>query len=276
MSTLFDEVLNLLTKGDREELRQHQREWLKERLDCDDDFICTKAAYIQRIHRLNSVSFRIREKANARDSGEQCRVADPEPPLNVRTTPNGSVVGALSNDTRVVVLDYNPNKTWAFVGRYEDRSPVGWVFTEYLDCKDGSHTSRQATTYSCSLVRQFPKREKEEKDPVIGTTVIVAHDNIKHNVLDIEIQYKLRSGIIHKRHEQYRDYKTSITRGEDSTSWRWSGVLAINHSLLMKGEFIESVEGAEISSASYTEQLTANGRLDWAGVWSCSNTNEDE
>ena len=44
--------------------------------------------------------------------------------------------------------------------------------------------------------------------------------------------------------------------------------LAANHSLSMKGEFIESGEGAEVSS--YTEQLTANGKLDWVGVWSCS------
>jgi hypothetical protein len=32
----------------------------------------------------------------------------------------------------VVVLDYNANKSWVFVGRHEDRSPIGWVYREYL------------------------------------------------------------------------------------------------------------------------------------------------
>ena|SRR5436190_8388826 len=98
MSTLFNNVLDSLSNTDRQELRTSQREWLKERLDCGDDFICTKSAYAQRIDRLNSVLLRLRQKANA-ENGSQCSVADPLPPLNVRTTPNGSIVGSLSNNT---------------------------------------------------------------------------------------------------------------------------------------------------------------------------------
>jgi hypothetical protein len=43
---------------------------------------------------------------NARQVDE-CSVSDPSPPLNVRTTPNGSIVSSMHNGTRVVVLDYN-------------------------------------------------------------------------------------------------------------------------------------------------------------------------
>src|SRR5262245_35467657 len=58
-------------------------------------------------------------------------------PLNVRTTPNGNIVGTLSNGTLVNILDRPSNvrgRTWVYVGRYEDRVPIGWVYRDYLDC----------------------------------------------------------------------------------------------------------------------------------------------
>jgi hypothetical protein len=81
------------------------------------------------------------------------------------------------------------------------------------------------------------------------------------------VHHRLESGVIHKRHEQYRNYRTSFKRGEDSISWRWTGILATNRALSMNGEFIEAGEGA--ATSFYTEQLSANGKLDWVGVWSC-------
>lgn len=56
----------------------------------------------------------------------------------------------------------------------------------------------------------------------------------------------------------------SVKSGEDSTTWSWTDVLATNKALSMKGE----LTGGE-GKYSYTEQLTANGRLDWVAVWSC-------
>jgi len=129
MADLFNSVLSRLDNTARQELQNSQRRWLKERLDCGDDFICTKEAYSERIETLKSVL------ANLSGAVEQCRVSDPEPPLNVRATPNGTKVGSLSNGTMVVVLDHNANKSWVFVGRHEDRSPIGWVYREYLNCR---------------------------------------------------------------------------------------------------------------------------------------------
>jgi hypothetical protein len=74
-------------------------------------------------------------EASAQD---RCRVMDPTgTPLNVRTAPDGNVVGTLSNGTLVKILDRPSNvreRTWVYVGRYEDRVPIGWVYRNYLDC----------------------------------------------------------------------------------------------------------------------------------------------
>jgi uncharacterized protein YecT (DUF1311 family) len=55
MAELFEGVLNPLNSADRQELKNSQRHWLKERLDCGDDFLCTKEVYSEHIERLNSV-----------------------------------------------------------------------------------------------------------------------------------------------------------------------------------------------------------------------------
>ena len=67
-------------------------------------------------------------------SVSQCIVADFDPPLNVRTTPNGTIISALPNGTSVIPLDYSESETWVFVGKPEDGSAIGWVFRKYLDC----------------------------------------------------------------------------------------------------------------------------------------------
>lgn len=67
----------------------------------------------------------------------RCRVADPTgTPLNVRTVPNGAIIGTLSNGTTVTILDNSASqgKAWAFVARAEDQLHLGWVFRDYLDC----------------------------------------------------------------------------------------------------------------------------------------------
>ena len=274
MVAVFDTLMNLLNSGDRQQLRTHQREWLKDRLDCDDDFICTKRAYTERIERLNSVLAKVRNNTNTNQPA-QCRVSDPNPPLNVRTTPNGSIVGTLSNGTLVTVLDYSPNKPWVYVGRYEDRFPIGWVYREYLDCmpsnrNDSSSLLPRFTSYICYVLHDFQVPQKPDKDPVIETTVIVTDDDRLARFRGIEVQHKLQSGMIHKRHEQYRNYRTSIQTGREGASWNWTGVLASNPAISMKGGLVAGESG----TVFYTERLTANGKLDSAGIWSCYTKNE--
>ena len=66
-----------------------------------------------------------------------CVVADPTgTPLNVRAAPNGSILGALFNGTRVSVLNVVADRSgerWAYI------APVGpgkrgYVFRKFLDC----------------------------------------------------------------------------------------------------------------------------------------------
>ncbi len=74
---------------------------------------------------------------------EVCRVVDPtNTPLNVRTAPDGKIVGTLSKGAQVTALDHSwyHGKDWVFVGRAEDRTPIGWVFRAYLDCHLGDTT----------------------------------------------------------------------------------------------------------------------------------------
>jgi hypothetical protein len=110
------------------------------------------------------------------------------------------------------------------------------------------------------VTKRFPEPQQQEKDPVVGTTVTVANDRPPK----IEVIHRLASGEIRRRNDQYRDIKTSVRTGEDSVTWSWTGILATNTSLSMKGE----LSGGE-GQYSYSEQMTANGKLDWAAVWSC-------
>lgn len=80
-----------------------------------------------------------------------CRVMDPTTtPLNIRTSPNGRIVGTLDNGVLVSVLDRSIERSrpWVYVGRYEDHSPIGWVFREYIDCEKPHVTVRKHFTCS--------------------------------------------------------------------------------------------------------------------------------
>ena len=68
--------------------------------------------------------------------GYECVVAGPTgTPLNVRDRPNGTIFGALHNDTRVIVTDSTvaSGKVWSKVVPVE-AGKAGWVFRSYLDC----------------------------------------------------------------------------------------------------------------------------------------------
>ena len=64
MVVLYDDLITYLNRDDQEELKQSQRRWLKARLDCDDDFLCTKRAYTERIERLAIVLERVRDRSS--------------------------------------------------------------------------------------------------------------------------------------------------------------------------------------------------------------------
>jgi len=77
----------------------------------------------------------------AQADDQTCRVMDPTgTPLNVRTIPNGHIVGTLTNGEQVTVLDRTSDrrgKVWVYVGNYEDNKPIGWVFREFIVCRVG-------------------------------------------------------------------------------------------------------------------------------------------
>jgi hypothetical protein len=77
-----------------------------------------------------------------------CRIADPtSTPLNVRTTPNGRIVGALENGISVTILEQKSSKgqAWVYVGNADTRSPIGWVFRDYVRCQPEATLVRTAT-----------------------------------------------------------------------------------------------------------------------------------
>ena len=64
-----------------------------------------------------------------------CAVADPTgTPLNVRSSPNGTILGALHNDTIVMIKETATvgGQKWARV--LPNGGKQGWVYRDYLDC----------------------------------------------------------------------------------------------------------------------------------------------
>jgi hypothetical protein len=68
----------------------------------------------------------------------RCRVLDPtETPLNVRTSPNGPVIGTLPNGILVSVVDHTADdrgRPWVYVVTYDGGHPIGWIFREFIAC----------------------------------------------------------------------------------------------------------------------------------------------
>ncbi|MBR1226373.1 MULTISPECIES: SH3 domain-containing protein [unclassified Bradyrhizobium] len=71
-----------------------------------------------------------------RDSNT-CVVADPTgTPLNIRTSPNGKIVGKIANGERIRISDQTTEngKQWAYISNAASR-PIGWVFRKFLVCR---------------------------------------------------------------------------------------------------------------------------------------------
>jgi hypothetical protein len=66
-----------------------------------------------------------------------CVVADPTgTPLNIRTSPNGKIVGKIGNGERVRISEQTTEdgKQWAYISNAASR-PMGWVFRKFLRCR---------------------------------------------------------------------------------------------------------------------------------------------
>jgi hypothetical protein len=79
----------------------------------------------------------VRRKDASRTSKKSCVIADPTgTPLNVRSRPNGSILGSLFNDREVFITDMAEvgGRKWAKVVPLGE-GKAGWVFRDYLTCK---------------------------------------------------------------------------------------------------------------------------------------------
>lgn len=67
----------------------------------------------------------------------RCKVTDPTgTPLNVRDGPNGKITGTIKNGALVTILNTveQGGKPWVFVGDYQTKKEIGWVFREFVSC----------------------------------------------------------------------------------------------------------------------------------------------
>jgi hypothetical protein len=68
----------------------------------------------------------------------RCRVLDPTgTPLNIRTSPNGNIIGTLRNGLLVSIIDSTNDdrgRPWALVAQFETGRRIGWVFREFIAC----------------------------------------------------------------------------------------------------------------------------------------------
>ena len=67
----------------------------------------------------------------------KCMVTDPTgTPLNIRSTPQGAVVGTIDNGAVVEILERQTDakgKPWVYIATRGGR-PIGWVFREFVSC----------------------------------------------------------------------------------------------------------------------------------------------
>ena len=66
---------------------------------------------------------------------ERCRIADPTgTPLNVRTAPQGRVIGTLPNGFLASILEQSTDrfgKSWVYVADYGSGRPIGWIYRQF-------------------------------------------------------------------------------------------------------------------------------------------------
>ena len=81
--------------------------------------------------------------------GASCLVNDPTgTPLNVRASPQSTIVDTLPNGKRVSIQEIkrdNQAKTWARISRGAGGS-LGWVFLDYLQCESDARRARSPSS----------------------------------------------------------------------------------------------------------------------------------
>ncbi|MGO9546770.1 MAG: SH3 domain-containing protein [Rhodomicrobium sp.] len=81
------------------------------------------------MRKIFSIAIVLLAASNAAQAG--CAVTDPTgTPLNIRSTPNGAIIGTLRNGASVTIQETlydSRGRLWANIG-------IGWVFREFLSC----------------------------------------------------------------------------------------------------------------------------------------------
>jgi uncharacterized protein YecT (DUF1311 family) len=141
MADLVTSVMDRLNNSDRQELQKSQRSWLRERLDCGDDFTCTKEAYDERIKRLKSVLAKLSPnpppstKTGQLSKGDRLRVENigPNDVLNMREYPtaNSRIIDGIPPENAEIIYLGEEHGEWIFV-RYGNRAE-GWVNRHFVE-----------------------------------------------------------------------------------------------------------------------------------------------
>jgi hypothetical protein len=86
----------------------------------------------------SQMSWHVCSSDSIRTAAPNCMIADPtSTPLNVRTAPNGKLLGNIVNGERVTILDQSEDRTgdrWVYIAD-ADAKPLGWVFRRFVVCK---------------------------------------------------------------------------------------------------------------------------------------------
>lgn len=68
----------------------------------------------------------------------RCAVTDPTgTPLNIRETPNGDIIGHVSNGAGIRVINTGSDergRAWALISPRGRSHVVGWVYREFVSC----------------------------------------------------------------------------------------------------------------------------------------------
>ena len=78
------------------------------------------------------------DQGRAARTGADCVIADPtSTPLNVRSSPHGTIVGTVANGSRARILDQAKDRggePWVYIADASAR-PLGWVVRNYIVCR---------------------------------------------------------------------------------------------------------------------------------------------
>jgi hypothetical protein len=90
--------------------------------------------------------------ARATPQTDYCVVTNPTPtPLTMRTSPNGIILGTLTNNESVEILDSTSDangKLWVFLADANGES-LGWIFRKFITCASDPGNGMKAQFDHC-------------------------------------------------------------------------------------------------------------------------------